>query len=450
MPDDEEVTTRLVEVEQAILARTPENQIEPSIEAITQLMELMGDPQRTIPVVHITGTNGKTSTSRMIERLLRELGLRTGRFTSPHLSDIRERIAFDGEPVSPQRFVAAWDDIAPYLQIIDQRCADAGEPQINYFQVLTAMAFSAFADAPVDVAVLEVGLGGTWDSTNVADGQVAVITPIAIDHERLLGSTVEQIATEKAGIIKAGAVAVLGQQTRPAAEVLLARAGEVGADVVLDGQQVGLLSREIAVGGQLLSVRGLGGDYEDLFLPLHGEHQAHNLVTAIAAVEAFVGGGQERLDPDVVRTAVADMDSPGRLEVVRRSPTVVVDAAHNPAGAQVVADAMDEAFAFTRLVGLVAVLSEKDPEGILAALEPVLDEVVVTRTSSPRSVDPDDLAEVARDVFGEDRVHVARNLPEGLGMAVDLAERNGDLGAGVLATGSVTMAADVRTLLGLR
>ena len=254
---------------------------------------------------------------------------------------------------------------------------------INYFQVLTAMAFSAFADAPVDVAVLEVGLGGTWDSTNVADGQVAVITPIAIDHERLLGSTVEQIATEKAGIIKPGAVAVLGQQTRAAAEVLLARAGEVGADVVLEGQQVGLLSREIAVGGQLVSVRGIGGDYEDLFLPLHGEHQAHNLVTAIAAVEAFVGGGQERLDVDVVRAAVAEMDSPGRLEVVRRSPTVVVDAAHNPAGAQVVASAVHEAFAFTRLVGLVAVLSEKDPEGILAALEPVLDEVVVTRTSSP-------------------------------------------------------------------
>lgn len=444
------MTARLAEVEQAVLARTPENQVDPSIDAITALTELMGDPQRSIPVIHVTGTNGKTSTSRMIERLLRELGLRTGRFTSPHLSDVRERIAFDGVPISPERFVAAWDDVEPYLQLVDQRSRDAGEPVINYFQVLTAMAFSAFADAPVDVAVLEVGLGGTWDSTNVADGQVAVITPIAIDHERLLGSTVEAIATEKAGIIKSGAVAVLGQQPREAAEVLLARAGEVGADVVVEGQQVGLLSREIAVGGQLVSVRGIGGEYEDLFLPLHGEHQAHNLVTAIAAVEAFVGGGQERLDVDLVRAAVAGMDSPGRLEVVRRSPTVVVDAAHNPAGAQVVAEAMNEAFAFTRLVGLVAVLSEKDPEGILAALEPVLDEVVVTRTSSPRSVDPDDLAEVAREVFGEDRVHVARNLPEALARAVDLAEQEGGMGAGVLATGSVTMAADVRILLGVR
>lgn len=444
------VSARLAEVEHAVLARTPEHHVDPSLDAIRSLMDLMGEPQRAFPVVHITGTNGKTSTSRMIERLLRELGLRTGRFTSPHLTDIRERIAFDGEPISPDRFVAAWDDVAPYLEIVDARSREAGEPVINYFQVLTAMAFSAFADAPVDVAVVEVGLGGTWDSTNVADGQVAVITPIAIDHERLLGSTVEQIATEKAGIIKPGAVAVLGTQRREAAEVLLQRAGEVGADVVLEGQQIGLLSREVAVGGQLVSVRGIGGDYEDLFLPLHGEHQAHNLVTAIAAVEAFVGGGADRLDPEVVRAAVADMTSPGRLEVVRRSPTVVVDAAHNPAGAQVLATAVDEAFSFRRLVGVVAVLSDKDPEGILAALEPVLDEVVVTRTSSPRAMDPDDLAEVAVEVFGEDRVHVVGRLPDALARAVDLAEQDGDLGVGVLATGSVTMAADVRTLLGVR
>ena len=444
------VSARLAEVEHAVLARTPEHHVDPSLDAIRSLMDLMGEPQRAFPVVHITGTNGKTSTSRMIERLLRELGLRTGRFTSPHLTDIRERIAFDGEPISPDRFVAAWDDVAPYLEIVDARSREAGEPVINYFQVLTAMAFSAFADAPIDVAVVEVGLGGTWDSTNVADGQVAVITPIAIDHERLLGSTVEQIATEKAGIIKPGAVAVLGTQRREAAEVLLQRAGEVGADVVLEGQQIGLLSREVAVGGQLVSVRGIGGDYEDLFLPLHGEHQAHNLVTAIAAVEAFVGGGADRLDPEVVRAAVADMTSPGRLEVVRRSPTVVVDAAHNPAGAQVLATAVDEAFSFRRLVGVVAVLSDKDPEGILAALEPVLDEVVVTRTSSPRAMDPDDLAEVAVEVFGEDRVHVVGRLPDALARAVDLAEQDGDLGVGVLATGSVTMAADVRTLLGVR
>lgn len=441
---------RLREVEQAVLARAPEHDVDPSLDAITYLMDLMGQPQRSVPVVHVTGTNGKTSTVRMIERLLRELGLRTGRFTSPHLSDIRERIAFDGEPIDAERFVAAWDDVAPYLAIVDERARGAGEPVINYFQVLTAMAFSAFADAPVDVAVVEVGLGGTWDSTNVADGQVAVITPIALDHERLLGSTVEAIATEKAGIIKAGAVAVLGLQPREAAEVLLRRAGQVGADVVVEDQQIGVVSREVAVGGQLVNIRGLGGDYENLFLPLHGEHQAHNLACALAATEAFFGGGQERLDLDVVRAAVAGMDSPGRLEVVRRSPTIVVDAAHNPAGASAVAATIDESFAFSRLVGIVAILNEKDPEGILAALEPVLDEVVVTRTTSVRAMDPDDLAVVARDVFGEDRVHVARTLPDALDAAVQLAERDGDLGVGVLATGSVTTAAEVRTLLGVR
>jgi dihydrofolate synthase/folylpolyglutamate synthase len=441
---------RLREVEQAVLARAPESQVDPSLDEIRELTDLMGQPQHGFPVVHVTGTNGKTSTARMIERLLRELGLRTGRFTSPHLTDIRERIALDGEPISAERFVAAWDDVAPYLALVDERARADGRPLINYFQVLTAMAFSAFADAPVDVAVLEVGLGGTWDSTNVADGQVAVITPVAIDHTRLLGSTVEEIAAEKAGIIKHGAVAVLAQQQQEAAEVLLHRAGEVGAEVVLEGQQIGVLHREVAVGGQLVSVRGIGGDYEDLFLPMHGEHQAHNLAVAIAATEAFFGGGEDRLDVDLVRTAVAGMDSPGRLEVVRRSPTVVVDAAHNPAGAAAVAETVQEAFSFTRLVGVVAVLGDKDAEGILDALEPVLDEVVVTRTTSPRAMDPEELAVIARDVFGEDRVQVAASLPEALQRAVDLAEREGDLGAGVLAAGSVTMAAEVRTLLGAR
>ncbi|MGL5859373.1 MAG: bifunctional folylpolyglutamate synthase/dihydrofolate synthase [Angustibacter sp.] len=440
--------SRLAEVQAAVLARVPEHQVDPSLDAIAALMDLMGQPQRAFPVVHLTGTNGKTSTARMIERLLRELGLRTGRFTSPHLADVRERIAFDGEPIEPARFVAAWDEVAPYLAIVDQRCQDAGQPLINYFQVLTAMAFAAFADAPVDVAVVEVGLGGAWDSTNVADGQVAVITPVAVDHERLLGSTVQQIATEKAGIIKPGAVAVIGQQHPDAAAPLLRRAADVGADVVLEGEHVGVLSRQVAVGGQLVSVRGIGSDYPDLFLPLYGEHQAHNLTLAVAAVEAFVGGGGDPLDLDLLRAAVAGMDSPGRIEVVRSSPTVVIDAAHNPAGAHVLAATIDEAFAFTRLVGVVGVLADKDAEGILAALEPVLDDLVVTRTSSPRSLQPEELAVIARDVFDADQVHVGSDLPQALALAVDLTEAGGDLGGGVLATGSVTMAADVRALLG--
>jgi dihydrofolate synthase/folylpolyglutamate synthase len=452
--EQEQLRSRLREVEAAILARAPENQVDPSLEAITELMGLMGDPQRGIPAIHITGTNGKTSTARMAERLLRELGLRTGRFTSPHLTDVRERIALDGEPLSPEKFVAAWDDVAPYLAIIDHQSRAAGEQVINYFQVLTAMAFSAFADAPVDVMVIEVGLGGTWDSTNVVDAEVAVLTPISIDHERLLGSTVEAIAAQKGGIIKQGATAVVGVQTLGALEVLSERVHQVDATMVLEGRDVGVLAREVAIGGQVVSVRGRAADYEDLFLPLHGEHQAHNLCCAIAAVESFVGGGTQPLDIDLLRAAVADMTSPGRLEVVRRSPTVIVDAAHNPGGARVLADAVSEAFSFTHLVGVVAVLADKDAAGILDALEPVLDEIVLTRTSSHRATHPEDLAAVARDVFDDDRVHVASSLPDALDLAVTLAEQHGagDLpsGAGVLATGSVTMAADVRLLLGVR
>ncbi|HET8615854.1 MAG TPA: folylpolyglutamate synthase/dihydrofolate synthase family protein [Actinomycetales bacterium] len=452
--EHEQVQVRLREVEAAILARAPENQVDPSLEAITELMGLMGDPQRGIPAIHITGTNGKTSTARMVERLLRELGLRTGRFTSPHLTDIRERIALDGEPISPERFIAAWDDVAPYLAIVDQQSRSAGEQIINYFQVLTAMAFSAFADAPVDVMVIEVGLGGTWDSTNVVDAEVAVLTPISIDHERLLGSTVEAIAAQKGGIIKQGATAVVGVQTLGALEVLSERVHQVDATLVLEGRDVGVLAREVAVGGQLVSLRGRAADYEDLFLPLHGEHQAHNLCCAVSAVEAFVGGGEQALDLELLRAAVAGMDSPGRLEVVRRSPTILVDAAHNPGGAQVLAEAVNEAFTFTHLVGVVAVLADKDAAGILDALEPVLDEIVLTRTSSHRATDPDDLAVIARDVFDDERVHVARSLPDALDLAVTLAEQHGGdsiaSGAAVLATGSVTMAADVRLLLGVR
>ena len=308
---DDALTARLREVEQLVLGRAPENDIDPSLEAMAELMDLMGQPQRAFPVVHVTGTNGKTSTARMVERLLRELGLRTGRFTSPHLVDVRERIAFDGEPVDAERFVAAWDDVAPYLAIVDERARAAGEPLMNYFQVLTAMAFSAFADAPVDVAVVEVGLGGTWDSTNVADGQVAVVTPIGIDHERLLGYTVDAIAAEKAGIIKDGAAAVIALQPPEAAAVLGERITAVGATALVEGQQFGVLEREVAVGGQVVTLRGLGGDYADLFLPLHGAHQAHNLACALAAVEAFFGGGEQPLDLDLVREAVAAMTSPG-------------------------------------------------------------------------------------------------------------------------------------------
>ena len=437
-----------------ILGRAPEHDLVPSLDRIKAVCELLGDPQKTFRVVHLTGTNGKTSTTRMVERLLREHGLRTGRFVSPHLQDVRERIALDGEPLSPERFVEVYEEVLPYVDVVDARSAEHGEPRMTFFEVLVAMAYAAFADAPVDVAVIEVGMGGAWDATNVADGEVSVVMPIAVDHERFLGHDVASIATEKSGIVKPGATAVLAQQPIEAAEVLLRRSVEVGARVAREGLEFGVAAREVAVGGQLLTLAGLAGTYEDVFLPLHGEHQAHNAACALAAVEAFLGAGSEQaptgLDRDVVREGFAGVDSPGRLEVVRRGPTIVVDAAHNPAGAAVLTEAMRESFTFTRLVGVLGVLQEKDAEGILDALEPILDEVVVTQTSSPRAIPAEELGELAVEIFGEDRVHVRSHLVDALDEAIGLVEAGGAIGGGVLATGSVTMAADVRTLLKVR
>ena len=442
--------TRLHEVEREILARAPEHDITPSLDRIRELLDLLGSPQAASPVVQVAGTNGKTSTTRMIEALLREFGLRTGRFTSPHLHSVRERIAFDGQSIDPERFVTTYDDVAPYLDLVDSR----HDIRLSFFEVLTAMGYAAFADAPVDVAVIEVGLGGSWDATNVADALVSVVTPIALDHVHFLGSTVQEIAAEKAGILKPGSYGVLAQQPVEAAEVLLRRSVEVGAIVAREGLEFGLLSRTLAVGGQLLSLRGLAGEYDEVFLPLMGAHQAHNAAVALAAAEAFLGGGHaERgpLDVEVVRAAFAGVTSPGRLEVARRSPTVLLDAAHNPAGARATADALQDSFGFTRLVGVFAAMADKDVRGMLEALEPVLAEVVVTRAASARAMEPDELAAVAVEVFGADRVEVSTRLDDAIDSAVALAEAEGDDlgGAGVLVTGSIVTVAQARGLLGL-
>ncbi len=443
----------LHEVEREIVSRRPESSIEPTLDRIATLVSLLGDPQRAFPVIHITGTNGKTSTARMIDALLRERGLRTGRFTSPHLVSMRERICIDGEPLDPERFVTLYQEILPYVQLTDE---SHGVP-LSFFEVLTGMAFAAFADAPVDVAIVEVGLGGTWDATNVADGVVAVVGPVAIDHTQYLGDTVEEIAAEKAGIIKPGALAVLAQQSLPAAEVLLRRVSEVGATVAREGIEFGVLERDIALGGQQLTLRGLNGPYPDVFLPLFGLHQAGNAACALAAVEGFAGvgdagpDGPAPLDPELVRQAFAGLRSPGRLEVLRRSPTVIVDAAHNPAGMAASAAAVTEAFSFTRLVGVLAVSADKDVTGILDELEPVLDDLVVTRNSSDRSMPPDELAGLAVDVLGADRVQVAERMDDAIEMAVTLADEAPETalpgGGGALITGSVITAGDARQLL---
>src|SRR6478609_9678714 len=438
---EQEARTAADEVYQAILARAPEHDIDPTLDRVRAVCELLGDPQKAYRTIHLTGTNGKTSTSRMVERLLREHGLRTGRFTSPHLSRVNERIAIDGEPISDERFVEVWQDVAPYVHLVDQGSIEKGEPRLSFFEVFTVMAFAAFADAPFDVAVIEVGLGGTWDSTNVVDGEVAIITPISLDHERYLGHTLVEIASEKSGIIKDGATVVLAQQTEDVEGVLLAVAAERGARVLREGVEIEVGERQVAVGGQLIMLQALGGTYTEIFLPLHGEFQAHNALLALTAVEAFLTGGRA-LDPGVVEVAFADVDSPGRLEVVRSSPTIIVDGAHNPAGIEALVAGLEEAFEFERLVGVVGVMADKDPEGMLSLLEPLLAEIVVTRASNARSLDVEDLAEVAVDIFGEDRVHVAERLGDALDLAVTRAESEAERGAGVLVTGSILLVAE--------
>jgi dihydrofolate synthase/folylpolyglutamate synthase len=435
-------------VEAVLDERWPESVMEPSLDRIAALVDVLGEPHRGYPVVHVTGTNGKTSTARMVDALLTEIGLRTGRYTSPHLQRATERINLDNRPISPERYVQVYGEVAPFADIVDARSA----APLSKFEVLTAMAFAAFADAPVEAGIVEVGLGGRWDATNVADGNVAVITPIGLDHAEYLGTDILGVAREKAGIIKPGAVAVLAAQDKQVAEVLLERCAEVDAQVAREGAEFGVREREIAVGGQRLTLQGLSGTFDDVFLPLHGEHQAGNAALALAAAEALVGAGPAQpLDPDAVRAAFASVQSPGRLERLAAGqgvPTVLVDAAHNPHGARALAGALASEFRFGRLVGVLGVMREKDARGLLAELEPVLHEVVVTANSSPRAMDPDELGALATEVFGADRVSVEPQLGQALEQARELAEEGGESGVGVLVTGSVVTAGEARTLFG--
>ena len=457
-PTPDEIAS-LWQVEHLLDQRWPETRIEPSLTRIAALMDLLGSPQLSYPSIHIAGTNGKTSVARMIDSLLTALHRRTGRTTSPHLQSAVERIAVDGVPVTPAQYVETYRELEPFVQLVDRRSEADGGPAMSKFEVVTAMAFAAFADAPVDVAVVEVGLGGRWDATNVVNAPVAVITPIGVDHIQYLGDNIADIAGEKAGIITKSpdspvpvdTVAVIGRQVPEAMEVLLAQTVRADAAVAREGSEFAVLDRRIAVGGQVLQLQGLGGVYSDLFLPLHGEHQAHNAVLALAAVEAFFGAGAQRqLDLDAVRAGFAAATSPGRLERVRSAPTVFLDAAHNPAGAAALAQALSSEFEFRHLVGVVSVMADKDAAGILAALEPVFDEVVVTNNGSPRALDVDALAEVAAERFGPARVVTAATLPDAIESATALVEASSETfsGTGIVVTGSVVTAGAARTLFG--
>jgi dihydrofolate synthase/folylpolyglutamate synthase len=461
-PTPDEIAA-LLQVEHLLDQRWPETKIEPSLDRIAALMDLLGSPQRSYPSIHIAGTNGKTSVARMVDALLTALQRRTGRTTSPHLQSAVERIAIDGKPISPARYVATYTELEPFIQMIDEQSQAAGGPAMSKFEVLTAMAFAAFADAPIDVGVIEVGLGGRWDATNVIDAPVAVITPISVDHVEYLGEDIAGIAGEKAGIIgrapedRAGApdtVAVIGRQVPEAMDVVLAQTVRADAAVAREDSEFAVLSRQVAIGGQLLELQGLGGLYTEVFLPLHGEHQAHNAAIALAAVEAFFGAGPQRqLDIDAVRAGFGAVTSPGRLERMRSAPTVFIDAAHNPAGAAALAQTLAEEFDFRFLVGVVSVMGDKDVGGILAALEPVFNQIVVTHNGSPRALDVETLALTAQQYFGPDRVVTAENLRDAIDTAtalVDDANAEGESfsGTGIVVTGSVVTAGAARSLFG--
>ena len=447
----------LAEVEEELNERWPETKIEPSLERIELLMDLLGHPERSFDVIHIAGTNGKSSTARMVDSLLRAFHRRVGLVTSPHLQCVTERIGIDGQPIHPRDYVRIWHEIKPFVEMVDAQ----SDVPMSKFEVLVGLSYAAFADAPVDVAVVEVGLGGRWDATNVVTADVSVITPVGMDHTDYLGETITEIAGEKAGIIKPREdaddpltpnenIVVIAEQDPEAMRVILQQAVDVEAGVARSGSEFAALESRIAVGGQQVNIQGLGGLYEDIFLPLHGEHQAKNAAVALAAVEAFFGASAGHpLDVATVRNGFAQAISPGRLERVRTSPTTFIDAAHNPHGAKALGAALDRDFDFARLIGVLSIFADKDATGILTALEPYLTEVVITQNSSPRALDAYELAETARDIYGEERVHVAEDLPGAYAQAVELAEdAEVQSGSGIIITGSVVTAGDARAMFG--
>ncbi|HZK05071.1 MAG TPA: folylpolyglutamate synthase/dihydrofolate synthase family protein [Actinomycetaceae bacterium] len=443
-----DVAARVDEIYRAILTRAPEHDFEPTLERVRAVCDLMGSPQESFRTIHVAGTNGKTTTARMIERLVMAVGLRTGRFTSPHLTDVRERIAIDGEPISPEGFIAAWEDVAPYVEMVDERSLAGGGPRLSFFEVFTVLAIAAFADAPVDVAVFEVGMGGFWDATNVIDADVVALMPVALDHEKWLGYSLAEIANEKVGVIKRSERVVSAEQKEEVAGIVMVAAAGQGARLVAEPRDFRVVERSIAVGGQMISLRTPSALYTDIALPLFGAHQARNAAVALTAVEEFFGRGA--LPGDAVEEAFGGVRSPGRLEVARTSPAILIDSAHNPHGAAALRAAVEEAFALERVVGVVAAMADKNVEGILVEFEPLMDEIVVTGMMTERAMDPADLADIARDVFGEDRVHVELALADALEKAAALAEREGTPAgtAGVLVAGSVILAGAARKVLG--
>ncbi len=438
-PEDQ---SRIDAIEQALLARWPETRIEPTLDRIAALVDMLGSPQLTYPTIHIGGTNGKTTTSRMIDSLLFEMGLRTGRFTSPHLESFLERIAINGQSIDAKALIFSFNDISAYLDLMDEKF----DNPISFFEAITALAFAAFAEHPIDVGVIEVGMGGLWDATNVVDADVSVIMPIGLDHTEYLGETLTEIAQTKAGIIKEGGFVVLAQQEPECAVELMKQAALVGADIAREGIEYSVISRSVAVGGQLLTIQGTKEIYTDIFVPLHGKHQASNAAAALVAVEIFFG--DQELDIEAVRAGFAQVTSPGRCEIVHRDPTVILDAAHNPHGAAALADTIQSEFTFDEVIGIFAPMGDKDVRGILLELEQVMDRVIVSANSSPRAMKIDALELMAIEIFGSDRVFTSETIATAIDKAVtDSIRPLSEDTIGILITGSVVSVGEARTIV---
>lgn len=433
------------DVEQALQARIPESQLRPRLEPTARAAALLGDPQKLYRVIHVTGTNGKTSTTRMIERLLREHSLRTGRFTSPHLTKLNERIALDGESVSDEVLVEIWNDIEPILKLVDAELDAEGEQPLTYFESLTLLAFSVFADAPVDVLVLEVGMGGEWDSTNVADGDVAVFTPIDLDHADRLGETISEIAKTKAGIIKTDSVVVTAKQTPDAMVQLQTKTKETAERLVSYGTDFEAFNVVSEAKGQRFSIHSLAGEYTDLFMPLYGEHQTENAALAVAAVEAFLGNGERRILDDIVRVAFADVASPGRLQVVSREPLTIVDGAHNPHGVRALTKALKNNFGNPKAVGIVGILADKNVDEMLEALSQSFERVIITASKSDRSIDKEELATIAGKFWGVDSISTASSVSKALQDARELVVE-AELEA-IVVTGSLSVVGEALVMV---
>ena len=435
---------RLNAIERALLNRWPETRIAPTLERIAALVDVLGSPQLSYPTIHIAGTNGKTTTTRLIDSLCFELGMRTGRFTSPHLESFLERISINGEPISAEGMIATYNDIALYLDLIDSKMPN----KLSFFEAMCALSFVAFAEFPVDVGIFECGMGGEWDSTNVINAAVSVITPIGFDHMEYLGDTLEKIATTKSGIIKDGGFAVLARQEPEVAQVLMHKAATVDATPIREGIKYSVKSRALAVGGQLISIAGVYGEYNDLSLPLHGAHQAANAATAIAAVEVFAG--ESKLDEEVVREALVNATSPGRCEIVMRNPTVIIDAAHNPHGAVSLKRTLADEFDFDAVIGVVAPMGDKDVEGILEEFENVMNRIIVTRNSSHRAASVDELYDSAIQIFGSERVSKSESLHFAIAEAIEQAKLENavnDHNTAVVIAGSVVSAGESRAIV---